>query len=100
MEQSLIIGVVVSIAVVSLVPLLILHMSRKRQDEYLTSFYNACNDLRDHIHTCSSKAESIELLDDISHVKESYSDLIPFAVLDKELKLLGVLLNKKSKKLK
>jgi hypothetical protein len=100
MEQSLIIGVVVSIATVSLLPLLVLHMSRRRQDEYLTSFYNACNDLRDHIHTCNSKAEGLELLDDIAYVRESYTDLIPFAVLDKELKLLGVLLIKKSKKLK
>lgn len=100
MEQSFIIGFVVLIAVVSLLPLLVLHMSRRRQDEYLTSFYNACNDLRDHIHTSTSKAEVIELFDDIVNVEESFNDLIPRAVLDKEIKLLDTLLNKKSKKLK
>jgi len=100
MEQSLIIGVVASIAVVSLLPLLVLHMSRRRQDEYLTSFYNACNDLRDHIHTSTSKAEVNELFDYIVSVEESFNDLIPRAVLDKEIKLLDTLLNKKSKKLK
>jgi hypothetical protein len=100
MEQSLIIGVVASIAVVSLLPLLVLHMSRRRQDEYLISFYNACNDLRDHIHTSTSRAEVIELFDDIVNVEESFNDLIPRAVLDKEIKLLDTLLIKKSKKLK
>lgn len=100
MEQSFIIGFVVLIAVVSLLPLLVLYMSRRRQDEYLTIFYNACNDLRDHIHSCNSRAEVIELFDDIVNVEESFNNLIPRAVLDKEIKLLDTLLNKKSKKLK
>lgn len=100
MEQTYIIGFLVLIGVVSLVPLLVLHMSRRRQDEYLASFYNACNKLRDDIHTATSRAEVVELFDDIISVQESYNDLIPNAVLDKEIKLLDTLLNKKSKKIK
>jgi len=100
MEQTFIIGFVVLIAVVSLLPLLVLHMSRRRQDEYLTSFYNACNDLRDHIHNSTSRAEVIELFDELVSVEESFNDLIPHAVLHKEVKLLDTLLNKKSKKFK
>ena len=100
MEKNYIIVAVILIGLVSIFPIVVLNMSRKRQDDYLVSFYNACNNLRDHIHTCSSKAENIELLDDIAHVRESYESLIPVSVLDKELRLLVTLLNKKSKKLK
>jgi hypothetical protein len=100
MEHKFILGMLLLIAVLSILPLVVLHTSRKRQDEHLISFYNACNDLRDDIHNSTSRAESIVLADDIDFVRETYTDLIPHSVLDKELKLLGVLLNKKSKKLK
>jgi hypothetical protein len=100
MEKDYIIGAVVLIGLVSIFPMVLLHMSRKRQDEYLVSFYSTCNDLRDSIHTSNSKAEGLELLDDIAHVRESYENLIPVSVLDKELRLLVTLLTKKSKKLK
>ena len=100
MEKDYIIGAVILIGLVSIFPLVLLHMSRKRQDEYLVSFYNTCNDLRDNIHTATSRAEMIELSDDLVSVRESYDNLIPHSVLDKEMKLLGVLLNRKCKKLK
>lgn len=100
MDKYYILGFLLLIAVVSLVPLLVLYMSRKRQDEYLTRFYSACNKLRDDIHTASSRAEVIELFDDVISVEESFIDLVPHAVLDKEIKLLDTLLNKKSKKIK
>lgn len=100
MEQTYIFGFVLLIGIVSLMPLLVLHMSRRKQDEHLASFYNACNDLREGIHTATSRAECIVLVDEIAFVRESYEDLVPQAVLDKELKLLETLLNKKNKKIK
>lgn len=100
MEKNYIIGIVILVSLVSIYPLLVLHMSRKRQDEYLVRFYNTCNELRDYIHTATSRAEMIELRDDLKSIRESYDSLIPASVLDKELSLLDTLLNKKSKKIK
>lgn len=100
MKHTYIIILIALVLLVSMIPLLALFMSSERQNKYLNSFYNACNELRDGIHTSTSRAECIVLLDEIAFVRESYENLIPPAVLDKELKLLGVLLNKKSKKLK
>ena len=100
MQQTYIFGFVLLIGIVSLMPLLVLYMSRRKRDEYLCSFYNACDDLRDGIHTATSRAECIVLVDEIAFVRESYEDLVPQAVLDKELKLLYTLLNKKNKKIK
>ena len=100
MQQTFVLGFIVLVSLVVFLPLVVLYMSRRRQDEYLASFYNACNNLRDDIHTATSRAEVVELFDDIISVQESYNDLIPHAVLDKEIKLLDTLLNKKSKKIK
>jgi len=75
-------------------------VNKRKQDENLNSFYNACNDLRDAVHSSSSRAEALVLMDEIAYVKDTYENLVPNVVLDKELKLLSTLLNKKSKKLK
>lgn len=100
MQQKFIIGFIILISLAVFLPLLVLYMSRRKQDEHLASFYNACNDLREGIHTATSRAECIVLVDEIAFVRESYEDLVPQAVLDKELKLLYTLLNKKNKKIK
>lgn len=100
MEENFIIGFIILISLAVLFPITVIYMSKKRQDEYLVSFYKACDQLRDYIHTCSNRAEALELLDEIVSVKESFENLIPISVLDKELSLLSTLLDKKVKKIK
>jgi hypothetical protein len=100
MQQTFITGFIILVSLTVFLPLLVLYMSRRKQDVHLAGFYKSCDFMRDAIHSCSSKAEGLELLDDIAHVRESYENLIPVSVLDKELGLLVTLLTKKSKKLK
>jgi len=90
---------ITSVVLFSSVPFIIILINRRR-DETLLKFYKACDEIRNHIHSCNSSAESKELMDELAFVRDSYVDIVPPIVLDKELKLLGGLLNKKSKKLK
>lgn len=99
-DRILITAVAVGVPLVSIVPLALLYIKNRYRDEYLDKFYDICNRLRDYIHSCNSRAEVAELVDDIAYARETYTNLIPHAVLDKEINLLEVLLNKKSKKIK
>jgi hypothetical protein len=99
MDQILITTVVVGVPLVSIFPIALLYIKNKHRDEYLAKFYGSCNQLRDYIHSCNSKAEMVELMDDISDLRWDYQNLIPSVVLEKELQLLNVLLNKKAKKI-
>ena len=100
MQQTFVLGFIILVSLAVFLPLIVLYMSRRRQDEYLASFYKSCDFMRDDIHSCSSRAEVLELTDDLASVRESYDSLIPTSVLDKELSLLATLLSKKSKKIK
>jgi hypothetical protein len=100
MESTFIIGLILFISGLGITIFLTLGMTKRKQDENLSSFYNACNDLRDAVHSSNSRAEALVLMDEIVYVRETYESLVPSVVLDKELKLLSTLLNKKSKKLK
>lgn len=99
MQESFVIGFGILVLLSVFLPILVLYMSRRKQDEHLAGFYKSCDFMRDAIHSCSSKAEVFELRDDLSSVRESYDSLIPASVLDKELSLLDTLLSKKSKKI-
>jgi hypothetical protein len=98
-NKILIAVVAIGVPLFSLVPLILLYIKNKHRDEYLVKFYDSCNRLRDYIHSCNSRAEVAELMDDIAYARETYTNLIPHAVLDKEIQLLNVLLNKKAKKI-
>lgn len=100
MQQTFITGFSILIVLTVFIPLLILYMGRRKQDEHLARFYKSCDFMRDAIHSSNSKAEVFELKDDLTSTRESYESLVPASVLDKELSLLSTLLNKKSKKLK
>lgn len=100
MQEKFVVGFGILVLLAVLLPILVLYMSRRKQDEHLASFYKSCDFMRDAIHSCSSRAEVLELTDDLASVRESYDSLIPTSVLDKELSLLATLLSKKSKKIK
>lgn len=98
-NQFLVTTVIVGVLIGSVLPIVFVYIKNKHTDEYLAKFYSSCNQLRDYVHSCNSKAEVTELMDDISDLRWSYMELIPHAVLDKEIQLLNVLLNKKAKKI-
>ena len=98
-NQLVVTTVIIGILIGSVLPIVFLYIKNKHTDEYLDKFYSSCNKVREYIHSCNSKAEVSELIDDISDLRWSYMELIPHAVLDKEIQLLNVLLNKKAKKI-
>lgn len=90
---------VATILIVGCIPIIIAIIN-KRKDNNIKFFYKACDDIRNRVRALSNRSEASELLDDIDFVRDTFRGLVHQAVLDKELKLLGNLINKQSKKLK
>ena len=99
MEQLITLFLIIAGVIITTTLLVIKYQSSK-VDGDIETFYKAIEYVRNSIHTCTSKAESLELIDDIAHIRESFENIVPQSVIDKELSLLGNLLNKMSKKLK
>jgi hypothetical protein len=65
----------------------------------LVEFYKQCDDIRDHIHKATSKAELAEIDRDLEHIEDTFIYDLPQSVTEKELNLLYKLMEKRTKKL-
>lgn len=77
----------------------LVRLLKRRANEMLVQFYKQCDDIREHIHKATSKAEIAEIARDLEHVHDTFVHELPESVTQKELNLLYRLLEKKTRKL-
>lgn len=77
----------------------LVRMLKRRTNQMLVELYKQCDDIREHIHKATSKAEIAEIARDLEHVQDTFVHELPESVTQKELNLLYRLLEKKTKKL-
>lgn len=77
----------------------LVRLLKRRANEMLVQFYMQCDDIREHIHKATSKAEIAEIARDLEHVHDTFVHELPESVTQKELNLLYRLLEKKTRKL-